>query len=117
MNQTLNINSEITSGKYKGKTVGDLVTDKKIIFTLIKQGVIFDDEVLSKAGIKKIIRDVKVEQILVDHEKDNKVYQKETTSLSKILKEINTIENVTAENEEAKKQEEEKNNIYENIEE
>ena len=100
MNKALNINSVITSGNYKGKTVKDVLENgKKEIFNLIKQGFLFDDEVLSLAGIKKNVRDVTVENVFVEHEKDNKIYEKETTSLSKILKEIRTIDNID-ENEE-----------------
>ena len=100
MYKTLNINSEITAGIHKGKTVKEVLENgKKEIFSLIKQGFSFDDEVLSLAGIKKNVRDVTIKQVFVEHEKDNKIYEKETTSLSKILKEIRTIDNID-ENEE-----------------
>lgn len=105
MTKILNINSEIPSGPYKGKKVNDILSsNKKDIFKLLKEGLLFDDEVLSIAGIKKNIRDVKVEQILVEHEKDTKVYEKETTSLSKILKEIRTIDNVSESDENSNSQ-------------
>ena len=100
MYKTLNINSEITTGIHKGKTVKEVLENgKKEIFSLIKQGFSFDDEVLSLAGIKKNVRDVTIKHVFIEHEKDNKIYEKETTSLSKILKEIRTIDNID-ENEE-----------------
>lgn len=95
MTMILNIHSEVTIGKHKGRSVNDILNiDKKEIFNLIKQGLLFDDEVLSIAGIKKSVRDVKVLQVFVEHEKDNKKYEKETASLSKILKEIRTLDNI-----------------------
>ena len=92
---TLKLDSTITEGEFKDKTVKEVLEcGKKNIFSLIKTGLLFDDEVLSLAGIKKNIRDVKVTQICADHEKDTRVYQKETASLTKILKEIRTIDNI-----------------------
>lgn len=93
---TLNIYSILDTGKYRGKKVGEMVDnkDKAELFKLIKKGYSFNDEVLSLIGIKKNVRDVKVSQILVDHVKDKKVYQKDTASLSKILKELRTIDNL-----------------------
>lgn len=92
----LNINSEVTIGKYKGKIVKDVLkNDKKEIFNLLKQGVLFDDNVLSLAGIRKNIRNVKITQVFTEHEKDTKIYEKETISLSKILKEIRTLDNIS----------------------
>ena len=91
----LNINSEMTVGKYKGKTVKYILeNDKKEIFNLLKQGVSFNDDVLSLAGIKKNIRNVKITQVFTEHKKDTKIYEKETASLSKILKEIRTLDNI-----------------------
>lgn len=91
----LNIHSEVTIGKHKGRSVNDILNiDKKEIFSLIKQGLSFDDEVLAIAGIKKSVRGVKVLQVFAEHEKDNKKYEKETASLSKILKEIRTLDNI-----------------------
>lgn len=96
MAKVLNINSEITTGKHKGKVVKDIISEnKKEIFSLIKDGMLFDDEVLSMAGIKKNIRNVKVTQVFTKHEKDDKVYEKDKESLSKILKEIRTIDNLS----------------------
>lgn len=92
MTEKLHINSVISVGENKGKKICDIVTNKKAIFNLIKQGVQLDDEVLLQAGIKKTIRNVKVEHVFVEHETDNKVYEKETTSLQKILKEIRTLD-------------------------
>lgn len=95
----LNINSVIQNGKHKGKTIKDILdSNKKIIFELIKNGLLFDDEVLSIAGIKKNIRDVKVTHEFTEHEKDTKKYKKDTESLSKILKEIRVLDNLSENN-------------------
>jgi hypothetical protein len=105
----LNINSEVTIGKYKGKIIKDILkNDKKEIFNLLKQGVSFDDNVLSLAGIRKNIRNVKITQVFTEYEKDTKIYEKETISLSKILKEIRTLDNVS-------ETDENDNNGYEEI--
>lgn len=90
----LTINSIIDKGRYKGKKISDLIADKKAIFSLIKEGISFDDEVLTLSGIKKNVRDVKVKQVFVEHEIDTNVYAKETASLQKILKEIRTLDNI-----------------------
>lgn len=52
------INSVIINGEYKGKLITDILVDKKKIFSMIKNGDEFSDEVLMKAGIKKNIRDI-----------------------------------------------------------
>ncbi len=98
MSKKLQINSIIDNGKYKGQKVSDLVKNKKIVFSLIKDGIDFDDTVLSLAGIKRNIRDVKVKQVLIEHDVDTRTYAKETTSLQKILKELRTLDNVDDEN-------------------
>ena len=95
MLNVLHKNSEITTGRYKGKTVNEVLEkDKKEIFYLIKKGVSFDDEVLSMSGITKKTSNVRFSQVFVEHAKDNKIYEKDTASLSKILKELRTIDNL-----------------------
>lgn len=82
------------SGKYKGMTVQEVVDKKKsAVFQLIKKGLIFDDEVLKMCNITKTIRDRKVINVIVDHDKPvMKKLAKDTASLKDILKEINTLE-------------------------
>ena len=87
MDDTVNI------GKNKMVLVSSLVPIKGEIFRLIKKGLQFDDEVLKEAHITKMIRDVKVESVIVPHSKEKKTYTKETESLKNILKSINTLEN------------------------
>ena len=87
--------SKIDKGIYKDKKVSFILeTDKKYILSLIKEGYMFDNNVLSKAGIKKTIREEKITSIVVDHEVDNKTYEKDTLSISKILNEISTVDNI-----------------------
>ena len=82
-----------TAGRYKGKTVQDVIDKKKsAIFQLIKKGVMFDDEVLKICNITKTIRDVRVYNVIVEHEKSTKKYEKDTASIKEIMKEINTLE-------------------------
>lgn len=94
VSKKLNIDSIIDDGIYKGKKLSSIANDKKKIFRLISEGYVLPDDVLEKTGIKKKIRDVKVETVIVEHEKDNKVYAKETVSLSKILKDLETTEKI-----------------------
>ena len=96
MDKKLTLNDTINVTKNKKVLISDLVGIKGEIFKYVKKGFWFDDEVLEKAGIKKIIKDVKVECVIVDKEKQQKVktYPKETESLKNILKSINTLENI-----------------------
>ena len=91
----LGINDIFEEGKYKGKKVSSVASNKKVIFDLLKTGCAFDDEVLEMAGIKKNVHDVKASTEVVEHEKDTKVYPKETESLAKILKEIEVLNDPT----------------------
>lgn len=91
----LGINDIFEEGKYKGKKVSSVVSNKKAIFDLLKTGCAFEDEVLEMAGIKKNVHDVKASTEVVEHEKDTKVYPKETESLAKILKEIEVLNDPT----------------------
>lgn len=95
MTKILNINSIIEKGKWKGKKVEEIISiNKKTIFSLIKEGYLFSDEVLSKAGIKKRVKDVKIETVIIPERiKDNTHLEKDAASLSKILKELHTIDN------------------------
>ena len=90
----LTLNSVLTEGKDKGRKVSDIIaTDKKRIFALLREGKQFDDEVLAAAGIKKTVRDTKVTQVICEHAKDNKVYQKDTMRVDRIIGELSTIRN------------------------
>ena len=90
----LNLDSIIEDGQYKGKKVFDLISDKKKIFNLISKGYILSDDVLQKTGIKKNIRDFKTETVIVEHEKDDRVYERDTMSVSKIIKDLETNERI-----------------------
>lgn len=89
----LKLHNIIEDGKYKGKKVSELALNKKVIFELLKNGYNFDDEVLLQAGIKKTVRDIRTRTEVVEHEKDTKVYPKESASISKILKDLETVVN------------------------
>lgn len=96
MDKKLTLNDTIKIGKNKKILISDIVSIKGEIFKYIKKGFWFDDEVLEKAGIKRNVRDVKTECILVDKDKQPKVkiYPKETENLRSILKTINTLDNI-----------------------
>lgn len=95
----LKLNDTIAAGEYKGKTVQEVIAGarekpSRIIMSLLKKGLYFDDEVINAVGIKKTIRDVKFEHIVVDREKhEQKVLPKDRAKLSTILKDIHTIDN------------------------
>lgn len=91
----LKLDNIIEDGKYKGKKVSELALNKKVIFELLKNGYNFDDEVLLQAGIKKTVRDIRTRTEVVEHKKDTKVYPKETASVAKIVKDLETIVNQT----------------------
>lgn len=67
---------------------------KQDILSFIKKGYSFNDEVLSKVGLKKSIRDVKYTTVIVEHEQCNKVYEKDTMRLGNIIKSLHTIDNL-----------------------
>lgn len=89
--EALNIDSVICSGKYKGHQISELITDKKAIFELLKEGHVLSDEVLSEAKIKRVVRNVKTISEVVYHSKDDRIMDKDTESLSKIIKDLETI--------------------------
>lgn len=97
MNKKLTLNDTINVGRNKKVLISDLVGIKGEIFKYVKKGVWFDDEVLEKAGIKRTIRDEKIETVFVDQKvkpKNIKIYPKETESLKNVLKSINTLDNI-----------------------
>lgn len=71
MLKRLRLDSTIESeDKYNGKKVSDIINGNKgMLFKLIKKGYDFDDNVLSSCGISRTIRDVRYENIIVEHEK------------------------------------------------
>lgn len=91
--EILDYESIIPYGKNKGKYVKDIINDKKEIFSMLKSGYYFSDAVLKLANIRKVIRDVKYTNEVVEHNKDTKIYIKDTDSLSKIIRELETIHN------------------------
>lgn len=95
----LGMDDVVNVGKNNKITVSELVPVKGEIFNLIKKGFEFDDEVLEKAHIKKIIRDIQFKNVVVMHEqeKNRNKYVKETESLKSILKSLNTLDNPTEE--------------------
>lgn len=85
--------TELTDGKYKGKTVKEVFNeDNKVIFKLIKKyKYSFDDEVLAAAGIKKMVHNVTFTNIIVDHDpvkQNGKKLKKDKKSLDEILDEM-----------------------------
>ena len=115
MNKKLTLNDTINVGKNKKVLISDLVGIKGEIFKYVKKGIWFDDEVLEKAGIKRIIREEKVETVFVDQKvkpKNIKIYPKETESLKNVLKSINTLDNIG--NEDSIIFKEENDDIYTN---
>lgn len=115
MDKKLTLNDTINVGKNKKVLVSDLVGIKGEIFKYIKKGVWFDDEVLEKAGIKRIIREEKVETVFSDKKTKSeniKIYPKETESLKNVLKSINTLDNIG--NEDSIIFKEENDDIYTN---
>jgi hypothetical protein len=115
MDKKLTLNDTINVGKNKKVLVSDLVGIKGEIFKYIKKGIWFDDEVLEKAGIKRIIREEKVETVFSDKKTKSeniKIYPKETESLKNVLKSINTLDNIG--NEDSIIFKEENDDIYTN---
>lgn len=94
-NEVLTLNSIINKGKYKGKTISEIIDiDRKEMINLFKKGYYFDDEVMEKSRFKRVIRDVKCENVIAEHlEKDTKVYTTDTKNINEILKDILTLDN------------------------
>ena len=85
----------IKNGAFANKTVEEVTKIKGAIFSMIKDGYEFDDEVLKIAHISKTIRDERID-FVVNTNKGNKrsnPLPKETTSLKQILAELNTLDN------------------------
>lgn len=98
-NKKLNLDSVITAGKYKGKTVSQIVEEnRKEILSLYKKGYDFEEEVFEKARYKHIIRDEKVfcEIVTRDSPKKIKTFKKDTANISKIIEELSTIDRTSS---------------------
>lgn len=94
----LKLEDTITLGKYKGKTVREMIDKnpdkaKKNILNYLRQGLYFDDEVINEVGLKKIVHEPTVKLVVVEHKSDNKTLPKDRAKLSTILKDLHTIDN------------------------
>lgn len=94
--EKLTMESTIKKGKYSNKSVADLVKIEGEIFSMIKNGYEFDDEVLDAAHIKKSIRDVKVYHRVGggNCEPMTSVLPKETATIKQILSDINVLDKI-----------------------
>lgn len=93
--EKLTMGDTIKNGAFANKTVEEVTKIKGAIFSMIKDGYEFDDEVLKIAHISKTIRDERID-FVVNTNKGNKrsnPLPKETTSLKQILAELNTLDN------------------------
>ena len=81
-------------GRYEGKTVEEVVNkNRTAIFTMIKKGVMFDDEVLSMAHITKTEHAHTAYCEIEKHiNRSNRKYEKDTAKIDEILNELNTLE-------------------------
>ena len=93
--EKLTMGDTIENGAFANKTVEEVTKIKGAIFSMIKDGYEFDDEVLKAARIRKIIRDEKID-FVVNTNKGNKRFNplpKDTASLNQILAELHTLNN------------------------
>lgn len=96
----LKLNDVITSGKHKGKTVQEMIDKnpdnaKKNILNYLRKGLYFDDEVINIVGLKKIVHEATVTNVVVDRKptEKKKSLPKDRAKLSTILKDLHTIDN------------------------
>ena len=97
----LTMRDTIENGKYANKTVEEITKISGAIFSMIKDGYEFDDEVLVAAHISKTIRDERTAFVVTIHKADNssKPLPVETASVKQILVELHTLDNIAAINE------------------
>ncbi len=71
MLKELELDSIIESeDKYNGKKISDVLCGKKsMLFKLIKKGYRFSDTLLKEYGITRTVRDVRYDNVIVEHEK------------------------------------------------
>ena len=107
----LELTSRAPIGAYKKRLISEIVEnkDKKEIFSFIREGYDVSDEVLEAVGIKKYVGEKKARSVIVDHVKDDAVYDKDTVSVKKVLTEISTRDNEETLESEAERKEKEKN--------
>lgn len=99
----ISIGDRINVGKSKDIPVVDLIKEKGKIFSMIKEGYVFDDEVLSAAHVTKVIRDERVYSTVKDKGVERiKKLPKDTVSIKQIISELNTITKNQKENNEDK---------------
>ena len=98
MDAKLGMKDVIDAGRGKEYEVSELTGVSGEIFRLIKKGYQFDDEVLKAAHISKSIRDVRVENVIVEHEAEKgRTYVKEKESVRNIIRQLNTLDSQTEE--------------------
>lgn len=107
----LELTSRAPIGAYKKRLISEIVEnkDKKEIFSFIREGYDVSDEVLEAVGIKKYVGEKKARSVIVDHVKDDAVYDKDTVSVKKVLTEISTLDNEETPESETERKEKEKN--------
>lgn len=88
----LGMESTIKIGTNSEKKVSELVNETGYIMSLIKEGYIFDDEVLSAAHITRTIRNVRFEHIVTDKSAEQMPkLRKDSVSAKQIISELNSI--------------------------
>lgn len=98
MDKALKLKDKLDVGRHKGKTVQEMIDKspdraKKNIMSYLKQGLYFDDEVIKTVGLKKIVHEPTVTNVIAEHKSENKVLPKDRAKLSTILKDLHTIDN------------------------
>jgi len=92
--EKLTLKSTIKSSKYGDKSIEELIKIKGAIFSMIKDGYDFDDEVLEAAHIRKQISNEKVYcRVGGDNSSKKKKLPKDTQSIKQIIYELNMLEN------------------------
>lgn len=87
----LEIHSIIDKGEFKGKKVHKVLSeDKKNIFKMLKEGILFSDSVLEQAGIKKNVHSVTAVCSVVQHDNSELLKKLEIDKVdpSKIFEDI-----------------------------
>ena len=94
MAEILDLKSYVSEGKYKATIIEDsLIHDRKEIMNLIKKGYSFSSEVMETAGFIKHISNVTTSILIVEHKKDNRIYEKDTADIKSIIRSISTLDN------------------------